>query len=951
MTPEQLRQIEDLYHAVRELSPSDRASILDAVPPEIRAEVESLLQAHSAASLPEFELPATISLNRRSTLGPYRLEEEIGRGGMGIVYKATDTRLNRPVAIKFLSHVIAGTSVRQRFQREVQMASALNHPHILTVYDTGEADGDQYLVTEYVNGGTLENWAGREKRSWKQVLELLTGVADALASAHSANILHRDIKPSNILVTSKGYAKLADFGLAKLLEESNSGPTASSAQQISRTGIIIGTPAYMSPEQASGRPCDARSDIFSFGILLYEALEHRRPFLGSSDRELLNSIVHGAPQPLSATLPAAIRNIVEKSLEPDPADRYQTIRDMVVDLRRVLRTMSSGIGGAAAVPVKTKSNRWVALVAAAALLIGSAIGVGLSRFGHGASGTRWNNPLERATFTRLTDFPGVETDAAISPDGQFVAFLSDRDGPLDVWILHIGSGQFLNLTKGTVPLFYTQVRVVGFTPDGSHVTIMTSRADPQTGQVLSTSVVPSVGGAIRVSMEGRLGPQWSPDRSQLAFFSVIKDTDAVFIADRDGMNPREAWKVGPGEHNHFLAWSTDGKELYSTRSTRNVLEADLWRVRASGGPPQRVTSRNNFISYPVALDARTLLYIAADPKGAATWLYALDLKQHWEHKLSVGIEQYNSIAAAEPISGRPRRLVASVSNPSASLWSIPMRTSTAQESDASIVPVPSAQISGPQFGPGFMLYLSAREVSDSLWKLQGSTATELWKASDGTVLAAPAITRDGTRIAISAMEKGHAGIHIMTSDGANPQTLATEIETRSTPSWSPDGQQLAVAGYGPNGPGLFLISPSGGTPQHLYDKLCYFPMWWPDGHAILFAEYFQGPLMRLRAISPNGKFLSLPEIHMSVPGLARSINPYRFLPGGKSILIQDGGWRRQQFFNVDLTSGERRQLTAFQPGRPIRSFDITPDGSKIVFDRIVENSDLVLIELAEDARR
>lgn len=348
------------------------------------------------------------------------------------------------------------------------------------------------------------------------MIELLVGIADALASAHAAGILHRDIKPSNILITGNGYAKLADFGLAKLLEDS--GNSTSSAPQISRTGIIIGTPAYMSPEQASGRHCDARSDIFSFGILLYEALERRRPFSGSSDRELLNSIMHGAPHPLPRDLPSSLRNIVEKSLESDPTDRYQTMRDVVVDLRRLLRAVPSADGGPAAIPSNVTKSRRMGLVAAAALLIGSAIGFGLSWFRDADSRTRWNNPLERAAFTRLTDFPGVETDAAISPDGQFVAFLCDRDGPLDVWILHIGSGQFLNLTKGSVPLFHTQVRVVGFTPDGSHVTIMTSRADPQSGQVLSTSIVPTVGGAIRVSMEGRLGPQWSPDRSRLAFF-------------------------------------------------------------------------------------------------------------------------------------------------------------------------------------------------------------------------------------------------------------------------------------------------------------------------------------------------------------------------------------------------------------------------------------------------
>src|SRR5689334_14128377 len=202
-------------------------------------------------------------------IGAYRIESKLGEGGMGAVYRALDVKLNRPVAVKVLSEELADVAARRRFQREAQMASSLNHPHIITVYDSGEFEARQYLVMEFVDGGTLKEWVEREKPGCRDVLELLVGIADGLAAAHEAGILHRDIKPANILITRSGYAKLADFGLAKLAEQAASGDglTRTITEELTRRGTVVGTIAYMSPEQASGRPLDARSDIFSFAIV------------------------------------------------------------------------------------------------------------------------------------------------------------------------------------------------------------------------------------------------------------------------------------------------------------------------------------------------------------------------------------------------------------------------------------------------------------------------------------------------------------------------------------------------------------------------------------------------------------------------------------------------------------------------------------------------------------
>ena len=334
MAAERQDQIDRLYRAALERPASERHAFVAASSSgdvELRVAVEALLSKLDATGVRR----ETSGVAVGTMIGQYRVEGMLAGGGMGIVCRATDTKLNRPAAIKFLSDDLLDANARRRFQHEAQMASALNHPHILTVYDAGELDGRQYLVTEFVDGGTLADWIeSGDHHDWRHRVELLIGVADGLAAAHAANILHRDIKPANILISKSGYAKLADFGLAKLTDGVES---ARRGQPRTAAGTVIGTIAYMSPEQASGRTLDQRSDVFSFGVVLYELLTGRRPFVGATDLELLQAVKHGEAAPVGDDLPPALRSIIEKAIEKDPADRYQTMRDFVVDLRRVLR--------------------------------------------------------------------------------------------------------------------------------------------------------------------------------------------------------------------------------------------------------------------------------------------------------------------------------------------------------------------------------------------------------------------------------------------------------------------------------------------------------------------------------------------------------------------------------------------------------------------------------------
>jgi serine/threonine protein kinase len=371
-------RVKRVFQSVLEQSPEARAAFLaracgDDAP--LRAEVDSLLLAHEQAGnfadRPAVEDLTSRPLRRGNRVGEYEIVELVGAGGMGDVYRARDTRLGRDVAIKILPPVFMSDADRlARFEREARLLASLNHPHILTVHDVGDMDGRPYLVTGFVDGGTLKTWAHAERRTWRQIVDLLTGVADGLAAAHAAGFVHRDVKPENILVAKNGYATLADFGLAKLFEATDDGAASRPAShRRTQPGMIVGTIAYMSPEQAGGNPADARSDIFSFGVVLYEVLAGRQPFAGASDLEVLQRVQHQPAEPLGNDIPPALRMVVEKALEKDPTERYQSMRDMVVDLRRLSRQTAE-----TRAPVATGSRRRIALAVAALVVIATGAG-------------------------------------------------------------------------------------------------------------------------------------------------------------------------------------------------------------------------------------------------------------------------------------------------------------------------------------------------------------------------------------------------------------------------------------------------------------------------------------------------------------------------------------------------------------------------------------------------
>ncbi len=617
MKPERWQQVEILYLAALEHEASQRGAFLAEACAEdkaLRREVESLLRFHEQAGdfieAPALEVAAQLQAANQNDslvgrqLGPYQILSLLGVGGMGEVYRARDTRLDREVAIKVLPpHLAQDPQALARFKREAKAVAALSHPNILAIHDFATEQGMSYAVMELLEGETLRSRLKAFALPWRKAVEIGIALADGLAAAHAKGITHRDLKPENIFVTSDGHTKILDFGLAKLKPQQfeDVRPDASTPQHSTNPGTVMGTVCYMSPEQLRGEEASAPSDIFSFGCVFYEMVSGRRTFARPTAAETMAAILKDEPPELAetgATIPHELEQMVRHCLEKNPAERFQSARDLAFALRAML---SSAV---ASTPAPARSTRRIG----PPHWIGAALLVIL------AAAITWWQPWQRAPSSQpqqrlISSFPGSHREASFSPDGGMIAFINDVGGVSQVWIKNLAQGDPVQITFGEVPAHRPR-----WSPNNDQIVF--GRGPSLYFQDIWS--VPPLGGNPRKVIEGGRNPNWSRDGSRL----VYEQGDYVCTAKADGSEQRKLEGVPPVDMllaDRTPAYSPDGS-LIAFFQIRKGPIGDIWVIPSAGGRPRQLTFDDSYGSAPVWLaDSRYIAFSSQRAGSRTLW--------------------------------------------------------------------------------------------------------------------------------------------------------------------------------------------------------------------------------------------------------------------------------------------------------------------------------------------
>jgi Tol biopolymer transport system component len=572
---------------------------------------------------------------------------------------------------------------------------------------------------------------------------------------------------------------------------------------------------------------------------------------------------------------------------------------------------------------------------AAAIAAGLLLGYAGLRFGYPAREI-WRNPLANATFTRLTDWPGIEQAAEISRDGRWASFLADHDGRMDAWLTRIGSGSYHNLTGGDpMELVNPSIRTLGFSADGSLVTVWTRRSDGSHSEDIKLMAAPTAGGELRNFLSGVAEVAWSHDGRQIVYHTTAPG-DPLFVRDAAAVTHR-IYVAPSGVHCHFPLWSKDDAYIYFARGIPPD-DWDIWRIHPSGAGLERITFHDSRVSHPVLLDERTLAYLATDPQGSGPWLYALNVEQRVPHRISFGLERYTSLAA----SAGGTRLVATIDETNSSIWSAALDpdhgASIGQRATQPAALVSATGLS-PRTGPDYILYVAARAGRQSIWRTADGPSRELWSDAHAIIVGAPAVARDGRHIAFTVADSERTILYTMDSDGRDLRALTRSLELRGNPAWAPDGRSIVSAVLHNGEPRLMSIFLDNSPPSPLVSEYSIDPVWSPDGQFLIYSGADVGTTFPLRAVARDGRPYPIPAMM-----LTRGARRVAFRPDADSIVLLRGDVGHKNFWLVDLRTGAERQITELAPDMAISDFDLSRDGSAVLFDRIQESSRIALIE-------
>jgi serine/threonine protein kinase/Tol biopolymer transport system component len=753
-------------------------------------EIEGLLAAHqtgegilerSVQPLAAEALNEPGEISSGQQIGPYRILAELGRGGMGVVYKAEDTRLERTVALKFLApHLVADPEIRARFTREAKAAATLNHPNICTVYEIEEIEGRTFISMAYIDGHGLDERIKQSPLKLSEALDIASQVGEGLAEAHSQGIVHRDVKPGNVMVKAKErtapQAIIMDFGLARLVRRST----------ITRVGTRVGTVSYMSPEQTEGSKVDHRADIWALGVVLYEMVSGLPPFRGEYDEAVLYSILNEDPEPLTgvrAGLPVELDWIVSKALSKSPQERYQTIDEFVTDLRRLAQRIESGrlkaltprstppltsASAAALERPRWKTAAWLSLLAATGAIC-AALGWWAARAPRPRALTASDFQL-----TRITRDAGLATTPSLSPDGSLVAFASDRagQGNLDIWLQQTSLGGVVRLT-GSDADEHEPV----FSPDGSRI-VYRSEAD---GGALY--IIPVLGGDARLVARNGRGPSFSPDGSLIAFYVAAPGTfeeGKLFVVPPNGGVARPL--QSKLESAAMPVFAPDGKHIVFWGKQRGQ-DFDLWVTSLDESTLQKLDAveplrRQNLRL--LSLDAwvpDTSRLILSGIRAHSVNLWQLPVSTAgWKiagpaARLTFGADEREASAIAGgryAFSSASRRI---------NVWNLPLASSgeTPAGPPERLTTGDTADIGVDISADGKRLvYRTNRAGSTDVWmmELPGGTPRQLTATPDFESM--PRITPDGSKVAFSVIEQGRRLLSVVPAQGGSPELVCDD---------------------------------------------------------------------------------------------------------------------------------------------------------------------------------
>ncbi len=879
---------------------------------------------------------STLAALTKALADRYRIERELGAGGMATVYLAEDLKHRRRVAVKVLRPELAATMGPERFAREIEVAARLQHPHILALLDSGEADGFFYYAMPYVEGETLrERLARSGELPVHEAVRLLAEIAEALAEAHKAGVVHRDIKPENILLSGR-HALVMDFGIAKAVTE------ASGRQQLTTAGLALGTPAYMAPEQATADPqIDGRVDIYALGVVGYEMLTGRPPFYGLTPQQTLAAHVTQDAVPVGrqrSGLAPALDAVIMKCLAKRPADRFQTA-DELVSVLEPLATPSGGMTPTQTRPImalKTdRKVRW--LLAAVGLVLLLAGGFAL---------VRRTTPLPVMGHSeQLTSDPGLEIQPAISPDGKLVAYSAGNSSRMRVFLRPVGGGRTIPLSDDTASV-ETHPQ---WSPDGSTLLFLT-RGGVSVSPALGGSaqaIVPPAGTAIVTTAT------WSPSGKEIAFAR----RDSLLVVPVGGGLMR---LVGTGAFDlHSCTWSPNARWIACVAGNSesvlpgtgfgNLSPSSVVLYPASGGAPITVLEARVFNQSPVWSPDGTRLLLVSSRDGPRD-IYALSLSSAGRPvgepvRLTTGLG-----AISMSLSASGQRLVYAVYSAQANLWSAPLASGSLTGPQGATQVTNSHQVIeyvGVSRDGRWLLYDSDLRGNADLYRMPVDGGPSEQLTSDPADEFGPDLSPDGLTIAYHTWRHGSRDIEVKPLNGGAVESVAGGPGQESFPVWSPDGSAILfwdqVVPYS-----MFIVRRKSGGGWLAPERIAspgVFPVWSPDGRAIACISAFPSDQPRLMVVSAAG---GTPR-PLFEPG---SAGPFAekalWSPDGRTLYFKAHDARgRTTFWAVSATGGTPRMLLRLDDPnwQSIRPFFAT-DGKRFYFPVEDRESDIYVAEMA-----